>query len=125
MDSNLIEFPVRPKICRCGCGEATRGGNFRPGHVNRFRSAIRKRLDAGDHTAVDEARRWGGLEETEILARLEGNREMARVARVHRDYLNWLVGLVERNPDNRWLRLRLATIAARLERYRWPTQPLS
>ena len=27
-------------ICICGCGEATRGGKFRPGHDQKLRAAI-------------------------------------------------------------------------------------
>ena len=27
-------------ICECGCGEVTQGGDFRPGHEQKLRSAI-------------------------------------------------------------------------------------
>ena len=31
---------IRPKLCGCGCGETTRGGQFLPGHDSKTLSAI-------------------------------------------------------------------------------------
>lgn len=36
-----------PRPCRCGCGETTGGGTFRPGHDARFKGQLLKRIDAG------------------------------------------------------------------------------
>ena len=31
-----------PQACKCGCGEMTKGGMFRPGHDARYHSALAK-----------------------------------------------------------------------------------
>ena len=40
-------------VCKCGCGESTKGGRFRPGHDQKLRAEIERRA--------------GGLEELRIL----------------------------------------------------------
>lgn len=35
--------PKDPPLCKCGCGERTKGGKFKPGHDARYYAAMRKK----------------------------------------------------------------------------------
>jgi len=50
------------KICKCGCGEITKGGDFAPGHDQKLRSAIEREL--------------GGLERLKQIAEAILDREI-------------------------------------------------
>jgi hypothetical protein len=42
------------RICACGCDEATKGGEFRPGHDAKLRGQFLKRIDDGEERAIEE-----------------------------------------------------------------------
>lgn len=48
------------KQCICGCGEPTKGGDFRPGHDARYKSALITSAIGGNEEAIAtlEARGW-------------------------------------------------------------------
>lgn len=56
------QTPPRPKsgVCECGCGGATRGGRFQPGHDAKLASRLKDRVRAGDASAYAEMvrRNW-------------------------------------------------------------------
>lgn len=49
MSKNAISRP-----CACGCGEYTKGGEFRPGHDAKLRSKYLKRIEEGEEKAIRE-----------------------------------------------------------------------
>jgi len=63
--------------CKCGCGEQTGGGQFRPGHDAKHKSALIKRAQDGDQTAIDELeeRNW-----TKFLHKAQNHRVAKRVS---------------------------------------------
>lgn len=53
--------PTESPKCICGCGEATKGGQFRPGHDAKYKSQLIKEAMAGGNPAaltVLEQRGW-------------------------------------------------------------------
>lgn len=55
-----LETHYRPttntgKDCKCGCGERTSGGQFRPGHADKLVASLAKKIKAGG-VSVDDAR---------------------------------------------------------------------
>ncbi len=56
-----------PKLCKCGCGEYTRGGIFRPGHDARYHAAEKRLIQAADHMVrtfreIGESRGYDGIQ---------------------------------------------------------------
>lgn len=45
------------KLCQCGCGAATKGGAFLPGHDARLRSSLLRRHRIGIPEATQELKR--------------------------------------------------------------------
>lgn len=55
-----IDRPTTPRPCRCGCGEMTKGGEFRIGHDARHKSnLINEALSGTNPDAVEELEQRG------------------------------------------------------------------
>lgn len=79
-----------PRICVCGCGEPTKGGEFRMGHDARHKSAlIKEALAGGNDDALAEIERRGWLSHLdkarEVAARPKAEPKQVRLDREETD----------------------------------------
>jgi hypothetical protein len=96
---------AEPKPCACGCEELTRGGDFLPGHDQRFRGAMLRAIDAGDEAAIAALLRFPkllhGLTESDLRERLgaEARRKAEVAARAERRKADAAARKAQRDAD--------------------------
>ena len=63
-----------PRHCRCGCGEMTRGGQFRPGHDGAL-YGLALRISEGGSAFIAEAVDKGWADDRNVAAAIAYGRE--------------------------------------------------